>query len=390
MMSYRRPIWIASFVSLAALLFVFAACGSEDEQVPACDSDDEQEDPACDSDDDKEEPACELQFDDGEPFDTLSEYCFFEGAIAEQKPNEGVVLYDVSSELYSDNSSKNRFIVLPDGEQIGFDATEPWSWPDGTILVKTFYYPVDARSPEAGNQILETRLLIKRDGEWESEIYIWDDDQEEANRFNIGERVAVSYIDDDGDDVEIDYRIPERAQCADCHAQDGDTVPLGPRTNQLLAPLEGDQSQPPQLVDFAQRDMFDGELPDLEELDAMPDPRDEEVDLEKRTRSYLDANCAHCHSPGGRASSSNLHLEYHETNQNRLGICKTPVAAGPAAGGRSYDIVPGHPDESLMVYRMESTDPEVKMPELPITTVDEFGVDLVRQWIEAMEPEGCP
>ena len=363
-----RSLWMVLVASVALSLLLFAACGDEEEQ---------------------QEPECELTFDDGQAFDTLSEYCFFQGALADHEPTDGVVPYDVTSELYSDHSWKRRFIALPEGEQIGFHPTDIWDWPDGAVLIKTFYYPHDVRSPEAGEQILETRLLVKRDGDWEPEVYVWDDDQQEAHRFNIGDRVAVSFIDDQGDEVDIDYRIPERAMCADCHVQDGDTVPLGPRTRQLLTPYQRDESLPPQVEFLADQGMFDASIPDISELEGMPDPHDEDEPLEDRARSYLDANCAHCHSPGGRASTSNLHLEYTETNERRLGLCKTPVAAGPAAGGRNYDIVPGEPDESIMVYRMESTDPEIKMPELPITTVDEFGVDLVRQWITAMEPADC-
>ncbi len=337
-----------------------------------------------------DEPPCKLErSDDGEPFETLSEYCFFEGDPATHQGGEGVVPYDVTAELYSDHSHKQRFIVLPDDEPIGFDATEPWTWPDETILIKTFYYPDDERDAESDRRILETRLLTKRQGEWEPEIYVWDDDQEDARLHNLGRRVDVEFTDRNGDLQEIDYRIPNRNQCADCHAQDGDLAPLGPRTRQLGHPYQFDDDRPPQIEEFADRGMFDQTLPETSELPAVTNPRDEDADLDDRARSYLDANCAHCHNPDGRASSSNLMLDVDETDDRKVGICKTPVAAGSASGGHNYDIVPGKPDESIMIYRMESQDPEVKMPELPITTVHDEGVELVRHWIAEMEPEGC-
>jgi hypothetical protein len=66
-----------------------------------------------------------------------------------------------------------------------------------------------------------------------------------------------------------------------------------------------------------------------------------------------------------------------------------PVAAGPGAGGRRYDIVPGKPEESIMTFRIASTDTAIKMPEMPVTLVDLQGVELISAWIAAMEPLDC-
>lgn len=67
-----------------------------------------------------------------------------------------------------------------------------------------------------------------------------------------------------------------------------------------------------------------------------------------------------------------------------LGIGKAPVAAGKGSGGRMFSIVPGSPDESILVYRIESTDPGVMMPEMGRRLVHEEGVSLIREWIQSM------
>ena len=389
-------------VAITTMLLLFAAACSDDDDpgVDAGDvgdvslSDVDPDDADATSDADAEgpaEPSCELRLADenGEVFDTLSEFCFFGDDTAAHEPVDGVVPYTVTAELYSDLSRKKRFIVIPDGETIGFDATEPWSWPDDSILIKTFYYPVDATDPDSGRQILETRLLHKRNGEWEADSYVWDDDQEDAELHNFGRRVDVTFIDEEGESVEIDYRIPNRNQCTTCHGQDGDLSPLGPRTRQLLSPYEPGGENPTQIENLMGRNLFDEPPADVDELFGVADPYDESESLDDRARAYLDANCAHCHNPDGRASSSNLYLGVDIVNPNRLGICKTPVAAGSGSGGHSFDIVPGEPDESILVFRMETTDASIKMPELPITTNDEFGIELVRQWIAAMDPQDC-
>ena len=103
-----------------------------------------------------------------------------------------------------------------------------------------------------------------------------------------------------------------------------------------------------------------------------------------RARAYLDVNCAHCHQPGGSASNSGLDLRWEQDDPHAIGIRKPPVAAGRGAGGHKVSIAPGDPDASILLFRMESTEPGVAMPELSRSTVDDDGVAVIRQWIAEM------
>jgi hypothetical protein len=76
------------------------------------------------------------------------------------------------------------------------------------------------------------------------------------------------------------------------------------------------------------------------------------------------------------------------TDPYRLGACKTPVATGKAASDLSYDVVPGQPDASILVYRMEATTPSIMMPEIGRSVVHTEAVAVVRDWISAM-PGSC-
>src|SRR5690606_41043811 len=49
------------------------------------------------------------------------------------------------------------------------DPDAPFDFPDKTILIKHFYYPLDFRKPEGEKRVIETRLLIKNNGTWRSE-----------------------------------------------------------------------------------------------------------------------------------------------------------------------------------------------------------------------------
>ena len=71
-----------------------------------------------------------------------------------------------------------------------------------------------------------------------------------------------------------------------------------------------------------------------------------------------------------------------------LGRCKMPVAAGGGTGNRSHDLVPSAPDQSIMIYRMETTNPGQMMPELGRALKHEEGVELLKDWIAEMNG-GC-
>ena len=96
----------------------------------------------------------------------------------------------------------------------------------------------------------------------------------------------------------------------------------------------------------------------------------------------------HCHNPGGFASNAALNLEYWRAVDREYGICKTPVAAGSGSGGLQYAIVPGDADASITAYRMNSNEPDVRMPEIGRTVIHDEGVALIRQWIDSLAG-GC-
>ncbi|MGM0558087.1 MAG: SO2930 family diheme c-type cytochrome [Myxococcota bacterium] len=322
---------------------------------------------------------------DGEPHERLSDYCFFQGDPEAHQVSERVVAYNVSTKLYADKSDKYRFIALPDGETVSYDDEQMWEFPDGAILVKTFYYPVDARDRSKGDHLLETRLLMKHEGEWESQVYVWNEDQSDAVLDNLGSNIQVEWIDKEGTTQTQSYQIPSWTACKNCHGQNDVLEPLGPRTRQLNKTNTYGGEEKNQIAHMAELGFLDTDIGDPSELPALINPKDESHPLDQRARTYLEGNCAHCHRPEGSAANTGLYLNIEEENERSLGVCKSPISAGTGAGGRAFDIVPGKPEESITIFRMKSLNPEIKMPELPTRTVDEFGVDIVSQWILEMD-----
>jgi uncharacterized repeat protein (TIGR03806 family) len=316
---------------------------------------------------------------------TLSGYGLFTGSGATQDPAPGVIRYDVIAALFADEAGKHRFIQLPSsGEKARYRDREPWDLPVGSIVVKTFFYPRDARDPAAGERLVETRLLIRAPSEIVPITYIWNAAQTEAVREVAGREVSVEWTDESGAPRIADYRVPNTNDCKRCHGLD-DVHFLGVRTLQVDRPSAafGNENQ---IDALAARGFFESPPPSGAR-DHLVDPDDESAPGDARGRSYLEANCGHCHNKTSAADWSGLQLDWGEHAAGVLGVCKSPSSAGDT-GGHRFDIVPGKPEESVLLYRMQLTDSPYRMPEgsrMP----DTRGIAVISAWITALPKVDC-
>lgn len=322
---------------------------------------------------------------DWEPFEKLSDYGIFIGNGRSQEPADGTVPYDLNSALFSDYATKHRFVRLPAGRKALYSETETFEFPVGSVIVKTFGYLHDLRDPSKGERLIETRLLIHRPEGWIGLPYVWNDAQDEAVLDVAGGTVDVSWTHTDGRARTNNYIIPNANQCKGCHENDKIMAPIGPKARHLNKDFAYDSGTENQLVHWTKIGVLDG-APAPEQAPKLVRWDDGSATLDDRARAWLEINCAHCHNPKGPARTSGLFLMASEIDPYKRGVRKTPVAAGRGSGGRLYDILPGKPDESIFMFRLESTDPGVMMPELPRRLVDEEGTALIRQWIAAMPP----
>lgn len=314
----------------------------------------------------------------------LSEYGFFVGNLADQKPAEGITPYRLNTPLFSDYAEKLRFVKLPTGATISYNATEVLDFPVGTTIIKTFYYPNDFRDSAKGRRLMETRLLVRNESGWKALEYVWNDEQTDALLEVAGDRKPVTYVDADGRTHTQEYIIPNLNQCKSCHNRNEVMTPIGPTARQLNGSMTYADGSENQLTHWQKTGLLTGlpALPDVPRAPVWNDPAT--GSLTDRARIYLDINCAHCHRADGPANTSGLLLSVHEKNPTTWGLRKTPVAAGRGSGNRRYDIIPGHPDESILVYRMESTDPGVMMPEVARKLPHREGIALIREWIKTL------
>ena len=314
--------------------------------------------------------------------ENLSEYNFFKGELKLLQPVDEILPYDLNTPLFTDYAEKARFIKLPAGKKINYKATSTFDLPLGTVLIKNFYYYNDVRKPELGRRIIETRLLANMQDGWHTYQYIWNEEQTEAVFEPIGDVTTVEYIDGAGKKIKADYVVPSQPQCKGCHNRNDTIVPIGIAARHLNGDYTYTSGKQNQLQYWQQLGMID--LPTSTIPANAKWNNEQSGSLNDRARAYLDINCGHCHNANGPANTSGLLLDIHTTNTTALGINKTPVAAGRGSGNLAFAIEPGKPNQSFLVYRMNSTDPGIAMPEIGRNRIHKEGIALISKWIKEM------
>jgi parallel beta-helix repeat protein len=320
----------------------------------------------------------------------LSDYRLFADASNPlENPNSGGLIYDLNTPLFTDYANKYRFVFVPEGTQAAYRSKEVFDFPVGTVIAKTFTIQSDLRDNSSAEDIIETRILIHRRDGWVALPYIWNQAKSDAVLAVTGGTQTVSWTDINGIRQSTNYLIPNTNNCANCHGEK-ELIPIGPTARSLNKEYSYSSGSANQLSHWTMQGILLGAPTDTSTIDTIPLWGDTTADLDDRARGYLDINCAHCHQPDiGAADTSGLYLEYYRPFGTAVGECKPPVAAGEGAGDLDYDIVPGNAEASIMHFRMDSNEPQVRMPEIGRSVIHTEGVQLIRDWINAMSPMDC-
>ncbi len=314
---------------------------------------------------------------------SLSAYSIFEKPVT-QVPSAGFVRYDIITPLFSDYADKDRFVYLPPGTSARFEPEEAFEFPVGAAIVKTFSYPKDARLPEQGRRLIETRLMVNTESGWTGAAYVWNGEQTDATLKIAGAEVPVDWIDDDGYCRSIKYLVPDMNQCKNCHRDTtGEMHPIGMKARHLNWDVDYEGEAQNQLTRWTNLGLLEGARKPAQ-IPALPNWTDPAIPAADRALAYLEMNCAHCHNPKGLASHTRLDLRWTQTNPAMRGVMKKPTTAGNAARGRYFAVVPGDPAASFLLHRIQSIRPDVRMPPIGRTMTHDEGVALIADWIESL------
>jgi uncharacterized repeat protein (TIGR03806 family) len=287
--------------------------------------------------------------------------------VAEQRPNAGLMPYDINAPLFSDYAKKYRFLYLPPGTQAIYRTEQPFDFPVGSVLVKTFTYPADRRIPDSEERVIETRLLVHRPDGWAGYPYVWNEELTDARLAVAGARIPISWIHDDGSEREMVYSIPNMNQCKLCHEDNDVMGPIGPQARQLNRTRTYGAGERNQLEHWIKRGILQDAPMKLDLVPYMPPWNDSSVLIDTRGRAYLDGNCAHCHSLGGDAKFRGLDFTWYEEDSE---------ASGPK---------PSRPVYSFCLERLRTTVPWRVMPRVGRTLPHDEGNALLEEWTAAIQ-----
>jgi uncharacterized repeat protein (TIGR03806 family) len=298
--------------------------------------------------------------------------------LAQLTPAPGMIDYEPNAPFWSDGATKRRWVIVPDGQTIGFSADDPWSFPVGTITVKHFELPLAA----GGTTRLETRVMVHRSSGWAGYTYRWRGDQREADLVAAGGASATYQTLNPATNTptSLTWNFPSRTQCMNCHtAASGRVLGLNTRQfngNHTYAATGRSDNQ---LRTLNHIGLFSSDIGAASQYTAMPDPSDTSAALGLRARAYLDTNCAICHQPGG-PTPVNMDLRFTTdlSNMNIVG-----VASGTAGLQR---VAPGNHAGSDLWRRASSADSAVRMPPLGVQMVDAQAVQMLATWIDGLPP----
>ena len=295
-------------------------------------------------------------------------------------PAAALIPYDLIVPFWSDHAEKSRWVSVPDNQKVKFAPTGEWKFPRGTVFVKTFSLATNELNPDSLRR-LETRLLVcDSAGGVYGVTYKWRADGSDADLLatNLTETIPIQTAT--GVRTQQWY-YPSQADCLVCHTANAGYV-LGVKTRQLNREL----TYPSGLTDNEIRawnhlglfdtNLTDAEIKDLPKLARLDDTT---RSVETRARSYLDANCANCHRPGGTVAYFDARYDTPLAQQR---LVDGHVLIDQRIDGARV-IAPNDLWRSILYMRANTTE-AFKMPPLARMTIDEHGMKLLRQWIESL------
>ncbi len=297
----------------------------------------------------------------------------------------GIFPFGVNTALWSDGAHKTRFFALPGDSQIEFSRDGDWVFPPNSVLVKNFHLDLVADDGSVSRQIVETRFLVKVGDtfEWKGFSYQWNEDATDAQLLFTSRTESYRTVDpaEPTRSRDTEYLFPAPEDCGRCHTFSVGQV-LGPRTSQLNGDFDYDGVVANQLATLNHLGVFTQDIGgDYDEFPRLTDHHDESAPIADRARSYLQANCAHCHLPGGlRRTEIDLRFQ---TPLDEMGIVDQESGVDDLGAEDRRILRPGDPQNSVLLLRTLDLG-EQRMPPVASSIIDPVGSDVLSRWITSL------
>jgi glucose/arabinose dehydrogenase len=323
-----------------------------------------------------------------QPFPTkLSETGLF-ASVPAHTTHPAALPFEVNAPQWADGAVMERFAALTGLERVlqkpQLNAGGAWTLPDGSVLVQTLSLDLVDDAGKAARKRVETRLLVRQQGEWNGFSYRWNAGQTDADLVpsaGVAEAFEVADPGEPGGHREQIWRFPSRTECLVCHSRAAGFV-------LAFSPLQLDRDHDfggtadNQLRTFEHIGVFQGDLPKRhDDRPRLVNPYDDKAPPEARVRSYLHVNCSTCHVPeGGGNAKMQLDLA---TSLNRTHLIDEVPTHDRFELPDARLVAPGAPERSVLYHRL-SRRGSGQMPPLVSTQVDRQAAAMIADWIRGL------
>ncbi len=279
----------------------------------------------------------------------LSETDLFD-SVEDHVLKPGIIPYSVNAPGWNDHATAERFLAIPDDQKISVSGNRGWNLPDGSVVIQTLSLPRDGATER-----IETRLLLRQQGEWAGYTYRWNDEQTDAK-----------LVPKSGEDIEVrsltgelaNWHIPSRSECMSCHSRAVNFV-LGLSNPQMNRQHAYGSITADQIGTLDHIGLF--EKAPATSGSVLASPYDVTQTLEARARSYLHVNCSSCHVEAG-GGNARMELEFTRKLNDMQLISARPQHASFEIGDAML-VAPGEPEsfrprcENLSARRRSDASP---------------------------------
>ncbi|MEX0585191.1 MAG: hypothetical protein WD176_01015, partial [Pirellulales bacterium] len=307
---------------------------------------------------------------------------------------DGVIPYSINAQPWADGAKAERFAALPGDAKLGIYDKEDvqqgfikgaWSFPSDGVLVKTLSLDVAPGSGRPPRRI-ETQILHMDVDTWKAYSYLWNDEQTDAELVpadGIEKTLNVADPQSPGGKRQQAWTVASRTQCILCHTTRAGSI-HGFNVSQLNRDHDYGGATDNQLRVLDRIGLLE-HSPEIKP--PLADPYDESADLDRRARTWLHVNCAHCHRRGGGGSAFiDLRHDIALDKTNLLG--SRPIQGTFGIHGAEL-IAAGQPNHSVLFYRVSKLG-RGRMPYFGSSLIDDRGVALLRDWIVQLGKSSPP